>query len=83
MKALLLGGLLIVGIHVGLPYVVATAAMMHANSGGGQSTDRISDVDDVEKRRLLDARMAIVQAAAWTMEDGEYTTFWEVFIPNR
>ena len=70
MKTLILGGLIIVGVHVA-PTILATAAMMHANSGGGQSSDRISDVTDVERKRLLDARWAIKKASIWTMEDGE------------
>ena len=70
MKALILGGLIIVAVHVG-PTILATAAMLHVNSGGGQSSDRISDVTDVERRRLHDARKAVRQAAIWTMEDGE------------
>ena len=70
MKALLLGGLVIVAVHVA-PYLVSGAALIQVNSGGGQSQDRISDVDDVERKRLLDARLAIEQAARWSGEDAE------------
>ncbi len=75
---MVLGLVLIVGIHVGLPYLVATAAMIHVNSGGGQSQDRISDVDDGERKRLLDARLAVEQAAKWIGEDAEAcSSFYE------
>ncbi len=71
MKAIFFGGIFIFALHVGLPYLVATAAVVPVNSGAGQTPRPISDVSYATRKRREDTRLAIEQAGQWRDQDAE------------